>query len=373
MNPIGSLKNKNERKAPVRVLLVGPSLRILGGQAVQAERMRRLLGEEKALEVAFLPVNPQLPGPLGWLQRIRYVRTVVTSIAYWALLLWRVRGYDVIHAFSASYWSFLLAPVPAVLAANLYGKPSLVNYRSGEASDHLANWPSAAWFLRRATAIVVPSGFLVDVFGRFGFQAEAIPNSVDTARFRYRERSPLRPVFLSNRNLEPLYNVACILRAYARLERDYPGARLLVAGDGSQRAELEALTARLELRGVSFLGQVSPEAMAGLYDQADIYLNAPNLDNMPASILESYASGLPVASTNAGGIPYIVRDGETGLLVNPDDDEALAAAAARYLREPAFAAAVMASARLEMERYRWDGIARQWVALYQRLAGAGRC
>ena len=191
----------------IRVLLVGPSLGILGGQAVQAARMLELLQQEPSLEVSFLPVNPVLPGPLGWLQRVRYVRTVVTSLAYWALLLAKVPHYTVIHAFSASYWSFLLAPVPAVLAANLFGKPSLVNYRSGEAADHLANWPSASRFLRRTSAIVVPSGYLVDVFAKFGFPATAIANTVDTTRFFFRERKQPRPVFLSNRNLYGVFPV----------------------------------------------------------------------------------------------------------------------------------------------------------------------
>jgi glycosyltransferase involved in cell wall biosynthesis len=358
---------------PVRVLLVGPSVKILGGQAIQAARMLELLRRQPELEVDFLAVNPELPAGLGWLQRIRYVRTVVTSIAYWAMLAARVGRYDVIHAFSASYWSFLLAPVPAVVAANLYGKPSIVNYRSGEAEDHLANWPSAARFLRRATAILVPSGYLVDVFARFGFAAQAIPNTVDMERFRFREREPLRPVFFSNRNLEPLYNVGCVIAAYARLEREFPGAELRIAGDGSERGRLEEMARQLGLRGVKFLGRVAPERMGELYGEADIYLNAPNIDNMPASILEAFACGLPVASSNAGGIPYIVRDGETGLLVNCGDDRALAEAAARYLREPELARRVIARARAEMERYEWPRVAAEWVALYRRLAGGEAC
>ena len=114
---------------PVRVLIVAPSLDILGGQAIQADRLLKLFEQEPRLHVDFLPVNPRLPGWLRSLQHIKYVRTVVTSIAYgWSLR--RVRHYDVVHAFSASYWSFVLAPVPALLAARWAGKPSILNYRS---------------------------------------------------------------------------------------------------------------------------------------------------------------------------------------------------------------------------------------------------
>ena len=122
---------------PLRVLLVGPSLDILGGQAVQAARLHERLREIPGLAVDFLPVNPRLPGPLRRLQQVRYVRTVATSAAYLASLLRRVPRYDVVHAFSASYTSYLLAPLPALAVAKLFGRRTVLNYRSGEADASL--------------------------------------------------------------------------------------------------------------------------------------------------------------------------------------------------------------------------------------------
>ena len=218
----------------LRVLIVAPSLDILGGQAVQAAQLLARLREEPSLDVSFLPVNPRLPGLLRKLQAIKYVRTVVTSLLYWGLLLARVRTYDVIHIFSASYLSFVLAPTPAILIARLYGKKIILNYRSGEAEDHLRRWHrTAIRTLRLADEIVVPSAYLVDVFGTFKLAASAIHNFVDTDRFKYRERVPLRPVFLSNRNLEPMYNVGCVVRSFSIIQQRYPDARLTIAGDGS--------------------------------------------------------------------------------------------------------------------------------------------
>src|SRR5690606_7519921 len=131
------------RGAPLRVCLVGPSLDILGGQAIILNRLRQRLGTVRELEVSFLPVNPRLPRGLAQLQRVKYVRTVVTSVAYVWSLLRTIRHVDVVHAFSASYWSFLLAPVPAMLVGRLFGRTVVLNYRSGEADDHLANWRTA--------------------------------------------------------------------------------------------------------------------------------------------------------------------------------------------------------------------------------------
>src|SRR5258705_7226625 len=124
----------------VRVLIVAPSFDILGGQAVQAARLLDRLAQEPGLKADFLAVNPRLPGVLRKLQSIKYVRTVVTSLAYIASLFSRVWKYDVIHIFSASYFSLVLAPTPALLIGKLFGKKLLLNYHSGEAEDHLERW-----------------------------------------------------------------------------------------------------------------------------------------------------------------------------------------------------------------------------------------
>ena len=157
---------------PIRVLLVAPSLTILGGQAVAAQRLLERLCVVPGLEVGFLPHDPRTNALLRLLQRVKYVRTVATSLAYVASLIRTVPRYDVVHVFSASYWSFLLAPTPAILIGKWLGKRVVVNYRSGEAEDHLQRWPKTAVpTLHRADAVVTPSGYLVDVFARFGVRA----------------------------------------------------------------------------------------------------------------------------------------------------------------------------------------------------------
>ena len=234
---------------PVRVLIVAASLDILGGQAVQAERLIRHLQNEPSLRVGFLPINPRLPGILRKLQSIKYVRTVTTSILYFLNLLREVRKYDVIHIFSASYLSFLIAPTPAILVSKLYGKKIVLNYHSGEAEDHLRRWPrSTIPILNFVDKVVVPSEYLVRVFAKFGIEACAIFNIIDLDRFVFRERNPLRPVFLSNRNLEAHYGVDCVLRAFAYIQRAIPEAVFTVVGDGSQREALENLATELQLQ-----------------------------------------------------------------------------------------------------------------------------
>src|SRR5215218_8643725 len=129
---------------PLRVCLVAPSLNILGGQAVAAQRLLERLRAVPGLEVGFLPHDPRTNALLRLLQRVKYVRTVATSVAYVASLIRTLPRYDVVHVFSASYWSFLLAPTPAILIGKWLGKQVVVNYRSGEADDHLTHWPKTS-------------------------------------------------------------------------------------------------------------------------------------------------------------------------------------------------------------------------------------
>ncbi|MCU1266099.1 MAG: hypothetical protein JWM21_2417 [Acidobacteria bacterium] len=352
----------------LRVLMVAPSLDILGGQAVQAARLLKHLGDEASLEMGFLPINPRLPGLLRKLQAIKYMRTIVTSLWYVASLLARVRKYDVIHIFSASYFSFVLAPTPAILISKLYGKKIVLNYHSGEAEDHLERWPSAIRTLGMADEIAVPSEYLVRVLARFGLLARAIYNTIETESFRFRGRRQLRPVFLSNRNLESHYGVDTVLRAFAIIQSRIPEASLTIAGDGSQRRTLEQLARELKLQHTEFRGQIDHNLVRTLYDAADIYLNGSLIDNQPLSLLEAFACGLPVISTDAGGIPYIVTHEQSGLLVPCRDHKAMADAAIRLLDDQALAARITTRAQEECRKYSWEAVRAQWLELYETTA-----
>jgi L-malate glycosyltransferase len=377
MQPVGNhdkaselhLQARIKKARPVRVCIVGPSPDMVGGQAVQAQRLRTRLARSAGIEVSFLSASPHIMGPLRFLQRVKYVRTVVNSFVYGLSLLCRLPRMDVVHAFSASYWSFLLAPVPAMLVGRLFRKGVILNYRSGEADDHLTHWRTAVPLMRLAHSIVVPSDYLVGVFARHGLRATAIPNFVEIERFPYRQRDTLRPLFLSNRGFEALYNVSCVLRAFRRIQSKMPEAKLVVAGDGPLRAQLQDEARDLGLRNVTFCGAVKQDRMATLYDEADVYLNAPDIDNMPNSILEAAACGLPIVTSDAGGIPFIVRNEVTALLTSRNDDAALAAAAIRLFEEPGLASRLSAAAHSEvLHRYTWPAAEAGWLDTYHRAA-----
>ncbi len=179
-----------------RIAIVAPSLDILGGQGIQARDLADAL-ERDGFDVLFLAINPRFLRGLRWLRRVPILRTLLNQFLY-AFTLPRLRRADVVHVFSASYWSFLISPVPAILAARSLGKRIILNYHSGEADDHLARWGVRVHpFLRLVDAIVVPSVYLQHVFRTHGYEARVVRNIIDLSTFEFRVRDPLQPKLLS--------------------------------------------------------------------------------------------------------------------------------------------------------------------------------
>jgi len=212
----------------LKVAFVAPSLRILGGQAVQADRLLAAWRDDPDIDAWLVPVNPLPPKLLGWTLDVKYLRTLVTELTYLPLLVRQLARADVVHVFSASYTSFLLAPLPAMLIARALGRPVVLNYRSGEAPDHLQRSAIARKTIAQVNLNVVPSRFLVDVFRSFGIDATIVPNIVDPERFQYRERNPLRPRLVSTRNFDALYNVTMALIKAGRPDEARPFATQFV-------------------------------------------------------------------------------------------------------------------------------------------------
>jgi glycosyltransferase involved in cell wall biosynthesis len=350
---------------------VAPSLRILGGQAVQAQRLLDAWRNDADVRAWLVPINPVPPPPFDRLLHVKFLRTVLTQLLYYPLLLRDLRRADVVHVFSASYASFLLAPLPAILVARLYGKPVVLNYRSGEAPDHLRRSAIARWALRSVDLNVVPSAFLRDVFATFGISSRIVANVCELGRFRYRVRDPLRARLLSTRNFESLYNVGCTLRAFARVQARHPDATLTLVGSGSLESALREQVRELQLRHVTFAGRVPQQEIHRFYADADIYVQTPSIDNMPASVIEAFASGLPVVATRVGGVPAILEDGVHGLLAPDDDADAIAARILTMLDDPESARRMATAARASCRDYDWSVLREQWVEVYRSQAYRG--
>jgi glycosyltransferase involved in cell wall biosynthesis len=222
--------------------------------------------------------------------------------------------------------------------------------------------------VRAASALIVPSGFLPRVFARLGIQSGVVPTVVDLVLFPpggAHQRAA--PHLIVVRNLEPLYDIPTALRAFAAIRERIPRARLTVAGSGSEEGALRRLADELRIRSaIDFAGRLSRDEMAALLARADLMLNPSTADNMPVSILEAMACEVPVVSTRVGGIPFLLDDGRTGLLVAARDPAAMADAALRLLQDAALALRIRAAAASDIRRYAWPQVRALLEAVYER-------
>jgi len=273
-----------------------------------------------------------------------------------------------------SGWSWHLHAAPAIWIGWLRGKAVVLNYRGGEAPEFMARRAALVCFtMRRAQAVIVPSAYLARVFGAYGIHAQIVPNIVDLARFQPAPRAPGGAHILIARHLEPLYDHATGLHAFALLRATWPHARLTICGEGPELPRLRLLAEALQQQdAVHFAGKQDNAGMAEHYRHADLALNPSLADNQPNSVLEAWASGVPVVSTNVGGVPDLIADRVDGLLTPPGDAESMAAAMRSVLAAPALAQRLAMAGLASAQRYSWQRVAPLLAAQYRRALGRRR-
>ena len=336
-----------------------------------ANQTRQLAGllRTAGADVSVIQVNaPYRP---AWAGRLPGIRALFRLIPYlWQL--WRTAGkVRLFHVMANSGWSWHLFAAPAIWIGWFRGVRVIVNYRGGEAEEFFSR--SFRWIrpsLNKVTLIIVPSGFLADVFKRRDVATRIVPNIVNLERFTAGERhrhssGDAGPKLLVTRNLEPIYDIDTALRVLQQVRKSFPEASITICGSGPERDRLVALAQTLEIESaVVFTGRVDNEQIAALYQSADVMVNPSLADNMPNSVLEALASGVPVVSTEVGGVPYLVQHEKTALLVPVSDVDAMAKAVIRVLETPELAARLAAAGLAEIQQYTWPNVEGKLQAVY---------
>lgn len=354
----------------VRLLLVGPLPPPSGGMAMQTLQLADLIRREGG-HVELLQTNP--PYSPTWLGRVRGLRAVGRLLPYLARL-WRATARaDLVHVMANSGLAWWLFAAPAIRIARFRNRPTIVNYRGGGAVGFLEHHSRSIRSLLRRAHLVVPSGFLVDAFARHRMTAEIVPNIVDLELFQSSGALPDELHVVVTRNLEPVYDLPTALEAFRQVRDRVPGARMTIAGSGPERGALEKLAEDLGVAGsVTFAGRLDRADVAALYRRASIALNPSRVDNMPNSVLEAMAAGVPMVSTNVGGVPYLVTDRRTALLVPAGDAVAMAAAMLELHGSPVLRARLRAQALAEVQRYGWPEVREQWLGVYGKALATQR-
>lgn len=346
------------------IALIGPLPPPSGGMANQTRQLARLLNES-GFRVEVVQVNP--PYYPSWISQVPVIRSLF-RLAPYLVKLWRVAGQvRLIHVMANSGWSWHLFTAPAVWIGSFRQVPVIINYRGGEAEKFFSHsWRWVQPTIIRACLIVVPSDFLGAVFARRGILTRIVPNIIDLQCFYPDQVKSDRELhFLVARNLEPIYDIATALKAFSLLKKEFQRAKLSVAGSGPLRLELEELARNLGIaESVTFTGRLDNKRIAEFYRSADLLLNPSLADNMPISLLEALACGVPIVSTNVGGIPFLVEDGRTALLVDPGDFEAMAAAASTVLGNPNLAARLRENGLKLVQNYAWTKVKEHLFIIY---------
>lgn len=352
----------------LRIAIVGPLPPPSGGMANQCRQLVRLLREE-GLAIELVQTNAAYR-PV-WIGSIPVLRAFFRLLPY-LLALWRASARNrLFHIFANSGWAWHLFAAPAVAIAQLRGIPVIINYRGGNADPFLASAPGyVSRMLRGVAAVVTPSGFLRDVFAKYDIPATIIANIIDLTRFKQRETGfgDHAPHLIVARNFEEIYDIPTAIRAFSSICKRFPDARLTLAGTGPERGACERLASELGIRErIHFAGRIDNDRIPELYADADIAINPSTVDNMPISILEAYASGVPVVTTDVGGIPYIAEHERTALLVPARNPEAMADAILRLLDTPSLVETLITNGLREAETYAWPVVRENWTGLYRQL------
>jgi glycosyltransferase involved in cell wall biosynthesis len=364
-------------REPLHLGIVGPLPPPAGGMATQTRQLVNLL-EKESVEVSLVQNNrPYRP---GWVANLKGVRALFRLIPY-LVNVWKLAGnVDVIHLMANSGWSWQLFSAPVLWIGWLRKTPVIVNYRGGEANVYFEK--SFQWVkpsLIKAKGVVVPSGYLEKVFADYGVTTKVIPNIINLDRFTpahkdetsgQEQQSHSQPSFtlIITRNLEAIYGIETAIKAVALARQKVPNIHLHIAGTGPLESQLKQLTEQLDLQDVvTFVGRLDAEQIVAFYQSADVMLNPTTVDNMPNSVLEALASGVPVITTNVGGIPYIVEHEKTALMVSVGHEEDMADAIVRLYQAPETRKQLIKNGISAVQPYAWPHVKGQWLSLYHSV------
>lgn len=241
----------------------------------------------------------------------------------------------------------------------------------GNLPQRINNSPALArQLLANSYVNIVISGYLQQCLDSKGFNSLLIPNNIDLAAYPFLHRARIAPKLLWVRAFHKTYNPEMAIEVLALLLQQYPDATLTMVGpekDGSM-STCKSLSRKMGIAGkVNFTGRLSKEDWIALSAHHDVFINTTDFDNLPVSVIEAMALGLPVVSTNVGGIPFLVDNNKDGMLTEAGNATNMAAAIITLLNDDRKTAAISMAARQKVEQFDWQIIRHKWHKLFSTL------
>jgi glycosyltransferase involved in cell wall biosynthesis len=249
------------------------------------------------------------------------------------------------------------------------GKPYVLTLRGGALPEFARRWPRRVrHLLQSAVAVTAPSGFLLDRMRAYRADLVIVPNALEIGNYVFTVRERVAPRIAWMRALHAIYNPVLAVEVLARIAAKHPAAHLVMIGpdkDGSRHA-VEQRAAELGVQQrLEIVGRLPKREIPAHLSTSDVFLNTTNVDNTPLSVLEAMAAGLCVVSTAVGGIPFLLDDGDTALLVPPNDPRAMTDSVERLLDDAALANRISQRAHAFAETCDWSQVLPRWERLIE--------
>ena len=282
----------------------------------------------------------------------------------WAVVWFpKKNGVVLIDTYSTQnfYYAVLVAKV-----CRFYRLPYIPILRGGnlpvrlDSSKKLANE-----LFKNAEFNVAPSHYLMEVFTASGYNnLKYIPNTIQIEIYTFLLRKKVGAKLLWVRSFAEIYNPTLAISVLKILRDQGVDASLTMVGPTND-ATFEACKQMADKYDISveFTGKLPKEEWIRRSEAHDIFINTTNFDNTPVSVIEAMALGLPVVSTNVGGLPYLIESGKTGVLVPPNDAKAFADAITDLCKQEEKARSIAKNARQEVEQFDWQQVKQQWISL----------
>lgn len=282
------------------------------------------------------------------------------------LKTWEVRkkiDYVIIDTYSTSNFWYAFAVSQLCIALKLRYIPIL---RGGDLPDRLSKNPKlCSLIFNNAYKNVAPSKYLMHYFELAKIKNLVyIPNTIELDNYPFKLRENLEPKLLWVRSFAKIYNPKMAVDVLHSLKGEYPNATLCMVGpekDGSLE-ETKKYSQNLGL-DVQFPGRLSKKEWINLSENYDIFLNTTHFDNTPVSVMEAMALGLPIISTNVGGIPFLLEDKKTAILVNDDDVKKMTESVKFIIENSQFAKSLSQNSRLLASKFDWEEVKQHWMEI----------
>ena len=291
-------------------------------------------------------------------QILRFLDMIFSTLLYAKKV-----DYVLIDTYStSSFWYALFcSQIARVLKVNYI--PIL---RGGDLPNRLKKSPKLCGIIfKNAYINVAPSSYLLDKFKSEGFDNIIfIPNSIDLDAYVFKTRAIIQPKLLWVRAFAAIYNPKMAVEVFKLVKEKYPNATLTMVGpdkDGSLKTT-KNLAESLNLK-VNFTGKLSKLEWTNLASEHDVFINTTHFDNTPVSVIEAMALGLPVISTNVGGIPYMLSDYENALLINDNQPLEMANAIEDLLTNDLLLQKITSNAKSLVSTMDWEAVKLKWNEL----------